>query len=116
MPKGVSSNDNAIGPIMVINDGLYFNAVRMFGPRELLEELKWNTGSQKSRHTFHASVFKIMQVYLLSFTYVYEHVFTARRRLINRTGREIKLRWHALLRVCTLLLLFIVLRFTVQIF
>jgi len=43
--KGVSSNDNAIGPIMVIKDCMYFNVVRIFGLRELLEKLKWNTGS-----------------------------------------------------------------------
>jgi hypothetical protein len=103
--KGVSSNDNAIGPIMVINDGLYFKVVRIFGPRELLEKLNWHTGSQKSCHTFHVSVFRIMQVQILSVTHVYEHVFTVRRRLINLAGREIKLQWHALLRVCTLHLL-----------
>jgi hypothetical protein len=40
--KGVFSNDNAIGPIMVINDCLYSNVVRIFGPTELLEKLKWN--------------------------------------------------------------------------
>ena len=81
--KGVSSNDSAIGPIMVIRDGLYFNVVRMSGPKELLEKLNRNTGYQKLRHTFHVSVFRIMQFQLLSVTHVYENVFTVRRRLIN---------------------------------
>jgi len=68
---------------MVISDGLYSNVVRMFGPKELLEKLNCNTGSQNSCHTFHVSVFRIMQVHVLCVTHVYENGFTVRRRLIN---------------------------------